>query len=108
METQQIQLQKVEIGSIFVNTWGYDQTNQDFYIVISKTEKSIKIKQLKTKITETGFMSGIIEPLKEFKEDSEVLTKRLKYDNEGEAYINMEFGWCDLWDNKPKSCSWYA
>jgi hypothetical protein len=34
---------EVEVGSIFVCSWGYDQTNVDFYKVVSRTAKSVKI-----------------------------------------------------------------
>jgi len=99
--------QEVKINDIFVNTWGYEQTNVDFYKVVGLTKKSVKIQQLKQKTTETGFMCGNTFPLNEF-EDDKVLTKRIQYDSEGKVFVRMPYGWCDLWEGKPESCSWYA
>ena len=31
----------IEIGDIYVSSWGYDQTNVEYYKVIKKTEKMI-------------------------------------------------------------------
>lgn len=33
----------IEVGDVFVSTWGYDQTNVDFYEVVAVTPKSVKI-----------------------------------------------------------------
>lgn len=34
---------EVKAGDIFVCSWGYDQTNVDFYKVISRTAKSVRV-----------------------------------------------------------------
>ena len=107
-EDQSQHLEKVEVGTIFNNSWGYDQTNQDFYKVISKTAKSVKVRQLKTILIEKSFMSGTSEPTNEFKDDAQILTKRILHTKDGKAYLRMDYGWCDVWDGKPQSCSWYA
>ncbi|ULO04563.1 hypothetical protein [Campylobacter sp. RM12651] len=39
-----------KVGDILVNVWGYDQTNIDFYQVISTTKKSIKITEIGTRL----------------------------------------------------------
>lgn len=40
----------VTVGTIFTRSWGYDQTNVDFYeiVSVSKTGKTAKARQLKT------------------------------------------------------------
>ena len=44
---------KMEIGTILVNRWGYDQTNVDFFQVIKVTEKTVVIRQIaKEKVKE--------------------------------------------------------
>jgi hypothetical protein len=35
-----------QVGDIVVNTWGYEQTNVDFYKVISMTGKTIKVQEI--------------------------------------------------------------
>lgn len=39
-----------KVGDILVNSWGYDQTNIDFYQIISTTKKSIKITEIGAKL----------------------------------------------------------
>jgi hypothetical protein len=34
METQTIQTNKIEVGDVFVTSWGYDQTNYDYIVVV--------------------------------------------------------------------------
>lgn len=36
----------IKEGDIFVDSWGYDQTNVDYYVVTKKLKASIKIKQV--------------------------------------------------------------
>jgi hypothetical protein len=35
----------VKVGDYFVSSWGYDQTNVDFYKVVAVTAKSIKVQE---------------------------------------------------------------
>ena len=95
------------IGDIFVNTWGYDQTNADFYQVVGLTPKCLKLKRIKGKVTQNGFMSGQSVPIKDGFKSDEVIRKQV-YLYDGVPHVAMEYGACELWDGKPESCSWYA
>ena len=35
----------VQVGDFFVNSWGYDQTNVDFYKVVGLTPKGVKVQK---------------------------------------------------------------
>jgi len=55
----------LEPGSILVSTWGYDQTNVDFYLVteVSKTGRSVKVSKLGCEsIKQTGPLSDLVVP----------------------------------------------
>lgn len=58
---------KIEPGAILYSSWGYDQTNIDFYMVTRTTAKSAWIVPMSSPIVEqTGFMSENVvagEPL---------------------------------------------
>jgi len=98
----------VKVGDIFYNSWGYDQTNIDWYQVtaLTKSGKSVKVRPIAGKIKETGFMSGVSTPIKgKFK--GPAVTKRLGV-SRGEPYLPSKYGWTSLWDGKPKMQSWYA
>jgi len=98
----------VKVGDIFYNSWGYDQTNIDWYQVtaLTKTGKSVKVRPIAGKIKETGFMSGESTP-KKGKFTGPAVTKRIGMSN-GEPYLPSKYGWTSLWDGKPKYQSWYA
>lgn len=38
----------MNVNDILVSTWGYDQTNVDFYVVVGKTAKNVRIQKVKT------------------------------------------------------------
>jgi len=98
----------IKVGDIFVNIWGYDQTNADFYQVISKTPQSVKIRHIKKTIEEdkSGFMTGHAIPnINEF--DGEVINKRV-YLSMGKEHFKAEYGSTEIWNKKAVPISWYA
>lgn len=114
METQTIEMKsnqrEAKIGDVFVYTWGYDQTNADFFQVVGLTAKCVKLKAINGTTTETGFMCGNKVPkINNFKndDDSKVLRKKIYYYNQI-PHVNMEYGCCELWDGQPERISWYA
>lgn len=104
--------EKLKIGDIFVYSWGYDQTNINFYQIISMTDKTIKIQEIKSNCTETGFMSGHSTPIKnEFLKEKPMIKKVYTYPEKTGLkglYVSMKYGCCQLWDGKPEYTSWYA
>jgi len=100
----------VKKGDIFYNSWGYDQTNIDWYQVVevTKTGKSVKIKRLNAKVKDSGNMTGISMPIKNswHSQYKKVLTKRIRVSGD-EVNLPMPHGWCPKWDGKPKNSSWY-
>lgn len=41
-------------GDIFYTSWGYDQTNVEFYEVVAVTPASVKVQQVASKLDESG------------------------------------------------------
>lgn len=102
-----------KVGDILVSSWGYDQTNVDFYKVLklSPSGKSITIQRIKSKVTETGYMCGNSVPLvphEVSKYDGEPKTKRVNLMNEGYNVSLTNYSSAYLWDGQPEYCSWYA
>ncbi len=49
----------IQIGDLFSSSWGYDQTNVDFYEVVRKTAKMIELREIGSRIeADQGPMSG--------------------------------------------------
>jgi hypothetical protein len=42
----------VEVGTFFYSSWGYDQTNVDFYKVIALTPKGVKVQKWSSRIVD--------------------------------------------------------
>ena len=53
----------LNVGTIMVSTWGYDQTNVDFYRVTRSTASSLWLEPVGQEVTEVGaFMSEYVVP----------------------------------------------
>lgn len=99
----------VNNGDIFVATWGYEQTNADFYQVIAVTPKGVRIRHIKSKEkTEGSSMSGYAVPIKDAF-DGSPKTKRITiYDGEENIRIDSSQGLANKWDGNPVGISTYG
>lgn len=102
------QAHDVPVGAIFVNSWGYEQTNVDFYQVVSTTEHTVTLRQIRGDYKATGIDRGYSTPVKDaFLKDSLPFKKRVTVYN-GQPYVSFDFGSGGLWDGKPEYVSSYA
>lgn len=99
----------VKVGDIFHYSWGYEQTNANYFQVVAlKGTKQVIIREIAYTITETtGFDSYKVTACKDvfleksqFIEDNEKgAVKQVKGLKNGTIYINIEsYGFCSLWD----------
>lgn len=69
------------VGDILYSSWGYDQTNIDFYQVIKVTEKTITVKEISYNLEQAESMSGYKKPIKNsFVDDLEYTRKVITTD----------------------------
>ena len=94
-----------KVGDILDSTWGYDQTNVDFYQVIAVTAKTVTIQQIRKDSEDTGWLQGTCTPrLNDFVKDSKPLTRHVSSN-----YISIEsYSGASLWDGKPMHWTAYA
>lgn len=52
----------LNVGDILYSSWGYDQTNIDYYQVVSVRGKVVDLRELAQDSKETGFMQGKCTP----------------------------------------------
>lgn len=101
-----------KVGDILVSSWGYDQTNVQWYQVVGVTPKSVKIREIKGRIVHAiGSMSGEAVPI------PDAFTNNLWFGEQKTARIN-QFGKVNItsdgyitahkWDGNPEYVSWYA
>ncbi len=58
----------VKVGDIFVESWGYDQTNVDFYQVTKTMKKMVEIKPIWGKQVGNGHQTRLVADVGNFKE----------------------------------------
>jgi hypothetical protein len=105
--------EKMELGAILVSSWGYEQTNVDFYVVVEMTAKMVKLLPLHKKTRqEDGYcsMAGTTTATKETNFRGEILKKKIQNGGYSEGgYVKIEsYAYAKLWDGKKKYESWYA
>jgi hypothetical protein len=80
----------VKVGDVFNCSWGYEQTNQDFYMVTYVTNNSVRISRLDTIRKYQGPMNGTVTPVKV---DPATLPQgelhRIKYNSNGTPCIRI-------------------
>jgi len=104
----QEQIDNVKIGDIFHHSWGYDQTNVDYYQVIEKNGRMLTLREVAAvSVGKDGFMCDhCIAGKDQFK--GEPFTKLLQFSGKTPYITISSYGWCSLWDGKENYRSWYA
>lgn len=89
-------------GDILYSSWGYDQTNIDFYKVLKVTKASVKIQKVPSKIVKQGGPSDEVVPNLAVSPEGKVMTKRFRPATQGYAVKIASYASAYLWDGKPK------
>lgn len=92
------------IGDVIYNSWGYDQTNVDWYQVIEVLPRSIRIREVAGNTNMNGqAMSGTTQPRR-----GEFIGKPMLKPLDEAGHVSFQFGCGTKWDGRPKGCSCYA
>lgn len=87
-----------KVGDIIVCSWGYEQTNVDFYLVKEVGEKSVKIVEVGTKVVKhTDNGDDLVVPYPQ-KETGKLMTKIVKPGDRVKIY---SFADGHKWNGKP-------
>ena len=104
------QLAAVRPGMIFHCSWGYEQTQCDFYQVVRVVGHHAIIRKIGSYSPDNHNGS---QPMAEYRlatKDAFIgpeIRKRIQFSG-GEPYLSMtSYSSANLWDGKPKYCSWY-
>lgn len=107
----------VQVGDIFYNSWGYDQTNIDFYEVIRLTGQGVEVQPVASRvISDDGHGNERVVPMPGVVRDYDVILRidrtdakpskvcRLKDGWNGTPTIVLQSGyhWAQKWDGTPK------
>ncbi len=101
----------LKVDDILYSSWGYDQTNIDFYQVTKVLGRKVELREIAGRLVngEEGFMSGHKTAIKdEFVGDSQI---RIPQGLNSSKSLYIKVSECSsawIWDGQPKQCSWYA
>lgn len=103
-EERKHQTDGIEVGDILYNSWGYEQTNIDFYQVVGKKGRQFTLREIIHKYDNSrstgNSMAAYVQPIKDsFVNDAEPLKK---------TSLNMKHGSLSKYDGQSLYCSWYA
>lgn len=114
-----------KLGDIIHHSWGYDQTQCDYYQVVKTTKATVTLKPIMSEVVpgSEGFMCQNEVPvkdafceahcaLKRYSGKVKEITKTVKgsCNDKGDMsyWIPTPFGYASLWNGKPNYHSWYA
>lgn len=95
------------VGQILYGTWGYEQTNVEFYKIKAVQGKRLTLVKMSENVISDGIhhMSGRATPNAE---TAETITRLALYRQWGWIVKESEFCQLRQWDEQPVSISWYA
>jgi hypothetical protein len=96
-------------GKVVENSWGYDQTNIDYYMITKRNGQWVWLVPMTYATCEdTGFLQGKCTPgqvkagIKPFRRKVHV------WQGQEQGIAIKSYGWCSLWDGKPSHWTAYA
>ncbi len=91
--------EEIQVGTLLHGSWGYDQTNCEFYQVISKKGCFVIIREIcgKTVKDSEGFMCENLVPAKDSFTDAEPMRKKITHRGISMEYFSLSP--CSEWDS---------
>lgn len=109
----------VKIGDVFYDSWGYEQTNIDFYQVVDlKGSTTVVLRPVNKKYRSIGYCSDMVTPIKDdFKQGKyktrllsngeETISKRVREFGSGNIVVGSECLYPTTWDSEHNETSYY-
>lgn len=103
-------------GAIVLNSWGFDQTNLDWYVVVRRTDHYVWLFEIKGHLLKSDDdamrMSGYEMPLEPPPLDNlkyaELVRHKFTISPTNGVRVNFKYGGGAPWDGEKKYVSWYA
>ena len=99
----------IKVDDFFYNSWGWEQTNIDFYQVVKVTESTVTLRAVTSLLSSYSneHMSGKVLPCADgFKDDK--LIRKTPYYSMGKWWVPFEYGVGRFWENEEVDFSMYA
>jgi hypothetical protein len=102
----------LEVGDIWNSSWGYDQTNVDFYQVVKVTAKTVTVRKIGKETCElTGRFTGTVTPVIDSFDPRKAEMRRTVRTWSGWANPSIKINDSEYaypWNGKPQHVSSYA
>jgi hypothetical protein len=95
------------VGQVCSYSWGYGQTNVEWFVVTAVLPKSIRIRAIKGETKETGFMCGDATPKLPPESQGEEILRRWHTHAQHGWIASMKFGCLIPWMGGKLYVSWY-
>ncbi|MFL8078257.1 hypothetical protein [Xanthomonas vasicola] len=93
------------VGAVLVSSYGYEQTNVDFYEVVAVHNRTVTLRELVQERQDTGHMSGTTIPVPGQYKQGEPIRKRV---NPRNGVKLSSSAYAHPWDGRPQYWSSYA
>jgi hypothetical protein len=98
---------KLKVNDILFSSWGYEQTNIDFYQVVNIKGQFVELKALKSNISaEIGFLTYKVTARLNNFSNNEILKRKVIYP--GDFVKINSYQIASLWDKRPLTETKYA
>lgn len=102
----------LKVGDILHHSWGWEQTNCDYYQIVSITGHTVTVRAISDNTVEGSTYSHGMADMRIAVRDSfcgEEVTLRANAAGVGnKSHGALSHGSISVWDGKPNYCSWYA
>ena len=110
---------ELKVGTIMVSSWGYDQTNIDFYVVTRRTKATVDISPIASDVAPTGTWGvSNVNPLTSHyfdildqKGTSPIKGKRVRFEADKSSYTSIkidDYRRAYIWDGTTQTQTSYA
>lgn len=102
-----------KVGEIVVNTWGYEQTNVEFYQILGVLNKTLVVREICQKVDGDyyphGMACNVVPVINNFTEKKEfkLRLKMVNWTNEPIICNPTNYYYFHKWDGRPQYNSWY-
>ena len=97
-------------SQIVSDSWGYEQTNVDFYRIVKRSGEWLTIRKMTAVETSNGptSMTGRVVPGDDDPTET-AFRRRLRYrDGKPIGFPIKSYGWASLWDGQPEYVTSYG
>ena len=100
------------VGAILVDSWGWEQTNVDFYAIIKRSGDFVTIQMMKVQETFKGReMTSEVLPLEVDPKAKPIRRKVKSFNGEEKGFSLRDYaggGWTKLWSGSVQTATHYA